>query len=143
MASVSHGLGFGNGSLIEHDDGSVEYRPTGKLLPAFRVNVRDVSAVAVRKPTRDDKKRLKAGAFQQVVSLLGSGTTIVEFPVNQGAGERIEQWFRARPDFGAAAHDSAPVSSIADELGKLAQLRDAGVLTPDEFDARKAKLLAQ
>jgi hypothetical protein len=31
---------------------------------------------------------------------------------------------------------------IADELAKLAQLRDSGVLTEDEFKAHKAKLLA-
>jgi hypothetical protein len=31
--------------------------------------------------------------------------------------------------------------SVADELLKLAQLRDAGVLTPQEFEAQKAKLL--
>jgi len=32
---------------------------------------------------------------------------------------------------------------IADELEKLASLRDRGVLTSEEFDERKAKLLAQ
>jgi hypothetical protein len=31
--------------------------------------------------------------------------------------------------------------AVADELLKLAQLRDAGVITPDEFEAQKAKLL--
>jgi hypothetical protein len=30
---------------------------------------------------------------------------------------------------------------VADELMKLAQLRDAGVLTPEEFQAQKARLL--
>lgn len=33
-------------------------------------------------------------------------------------------------------------TSSADELTKLAQLRDSGVLTTDEFEAQKAKLLA-
>lgn len=32
--------------------------------------------------------------------------------------------------------------SVADELAKLAQLRDSGVLNDDEFAAQKAKLLA-
>lgn len=32
-------------------------------------------------------------------------------------------------------------NSIADELTKLVQLRDAGVLTEEEFQAQKAKLL--
>jgi hypothetical protein len=30
---------------------------------------------------------------------------------------------------------------IADELRKLAQLRDQGVLSPEEFESQKAKLL--
>jgi hypothetical protein len=33
------------------------------------------------------------------------------------------------------------VIGIADELTKLAALREAGVLSSDEFDAQKAKLL--
>lgn len=33
-------------------------------------------------------------------------------------------------------------ASTADELAKLAQLRDSGVLTADEFEAQKATLLA-
>lgn len=32
--------------------------------------------------------------------------------------------------------------SVADELAKLAKLRDEGVLTPDEFAAQKSALLA-
>lgn len=32
---------------------------------------------------------------------------------------------------------------IADELARLAQLRDQGVLTPAEFEAQKARLLSQ
>jgi hypothetical protein len=38
------------------------------------------------------------------------------------------------------AVSAAPVST-ADELKKLAELRDAGVLSDEEFDAQKAKLL--
>jgi hypothetical protein len=143
---VSHGLGIGNGSLIEHPDGSVEYRQTGKLLPAFRVLVRDVSGFSVRRSTRDDKKRLKASSLQQVLTVQGSGTTLAEVAVNFGSAEKIEQWFRAHPEFGKAAGSQSPPagggSSIADELAKLAQLRDSGVLTQAEFDAQKAKLLS-
>jgi hypothetical protein len=48
---------------------------------------------------------------------------------------------------GIPFHDEAPAggvggsASTADELGKLAQLRDQGVLTEEEFAAQKAKLL--
>lgn len=142
---VSHGLGFGSGSILEYPDGSVEYRPTGKLLSAFRVMMRDISGFSVRKATRDDKKRLKASSMQQVLTVQGSGTTLAEVPVNYGTAEKIEQWFRAHPDFGksyqAAAASPKPGISVADELAKLAQLRDAGVLTSEEFLFQKKKLL--
>lgn len=144
---VSHGLGFGNGSLIEHPDGSVEYRQTGKLIPAFRVRIPDVVGFSVRKVTRDDKKRLNASSMQQVLTLQGSGTTLAEVAVNHGTAAKVEEWFRARPEFGAGVAGAQPTSahapsgSVADELMKLAQLRDAGVLTPNEFEAQKAKLL--
>ena len=38
--------------------------------------------------------------------------------------------------------DSAGTTSTADQLAKLADLRDRGVLTPEEFEAQKAKILA-
>lgn len=38
---------------------------------------------------------------------------------------------------------TAPVTSIADELEKLASLRDKGIITQAEFDAQKAKLLSR
>jgi hypothetical protein len=37
---------------------------------------------------------------------------------------------------------NAGTASIADQLAKLAELRDRGVLTPEEFDSQKAKILA-
>ena len=46
----------------------------------------------------------------------------------------------------AIANRSAPVQKtpdLADQLGKLARLRDAGVLTEGEFAAKKADLLAR
>ncbi|RZK29348.1 MAG: SHOCT domain-containing protein [Hymenobacter sp.] len=36
-----------------------------------------------------------------------------------------------------------PIASVADELLKLKQLLDAGVLTPSEFNAQKVKLLGR
>lgn len=150
MAEVgkSNGLGFGHGSLIEYPDGTVEYRRTMELMPAFRVRVRDVVGFSVRRVTRDDKKRLQATGVQQILTLQGSGTTLAEVAVNYGTAEKIEDWFRAHADFGQgsqqAGHDlphKLPSSSVADELLKLAQLREAGVLTPEEFETQKKRLL--
>jgi hypothetical protein len=36
-----------------------------------------------------------------------------------------------------------PVTGIADELGKLAQLRDSGILTDEEFSEQKRRLLGE
>jgi ABC-type multidrug transport system fused ATPase/permease subunit len=41
----------------------------------------------------------------------------------------------------AYVRDAAGTTSTADELTKLAGLRDQGVLTQDQFEAQKAKLL--
>src|SRR6478609_5889960 len=47
---------------------------------------------------------------------------------------------KALDDYVRRTAGSGP--STADELQKLAGLRDSGVITPEEFDAQKAKLLA-
>ncbi|MCF8571073.1 SHOCT domain-containing protein [Gordonia sp. HY002] len=146
---TSIGLGFGNGGLIDYGD-SVEYRQTGKFLPAFRINVADITGFSVRKATRDDKKRLGASGLQQVFVVQGSGTTLAEVAVNHGTADKIEQTLRAHPRFGSSRHQMAPAGPAAaaaapaswvDELVKLAALRDAGALTPEEFETAKHKLI--
>src|SRR5258708_2009231 len=118
------------------------------MLPAFKVNIEDVSGFSVRKATRQDRKN-GASALQQVFVLQGSGTELAACPVNYGTAEKIEAWIRAHPSFRGNVPQNAPAAdlqgaapvSIADELTKLAQLRDAGVLSPEDFDQAKAKLL--
>jgi transposase-like protein len=99
---TSHGLGFGNGSLIEYPDGTVEYRPFAKVLPAFKVRICEVVGFSVRRVTREDKKRLGASSLEQVLVLQGSGTTIAEVAIGYGTAQKIEDWFRAHPEFGSA-----------------------------------------
>ena len=144
----SHGLGFGFGSIIDYGDGIIEYRPTGRLLPAFKVNIADITGFSVRKATRQDRKN-GASASQQVFVLQGSGTELAACPVNYGTAKKFEEWIRAHPSFRGnvpqhavvpAPQGAAPVN-IADQLTKLVQLRDAGILSPEEFDQAKAKLL--
>jgi hypothetical protein len=144
----SHGLGFGNGSIIDYGGGIIEYRQTGKLLPAFKVNIADATGFSVRKATRQDRKN-GASALQQMFVLQGSGTELAACPVNHGTAQKIEAWIRAHPSFRGNVPQNAPVAapqgqvpiSIADELTKLIQLRDAGMLSPEDFDRAKAKLL--
>lgn len=56
----------------------------------------------------------------------------------QSAITRVVNEFSVAPM--AVGYQTAPASS-ADELKKLAELRDSGVLSADEFEAQKRKLL--
>lgn len=148
---VKHGLGFGNGRLVEYDDGTVAYYKTGELTQAFRVPIAEVQSFSV----------VKGGKMlERTLNIMGSGTCLASVSINHGTAEKIEQWFRRHPQW----RDNAPVSAkataalqpqssvapavddgllIGDELRKLAELRSEGILTDDEFAARKALLLAR
>ena len=45
-------------------------------------------------------------------------------------------------EFRAYVQDAAGSGSSADQLAKLADLRDRGVISPEEFEREKAKILA-
>jgi hypothetical protein len=45
------------------------------------------------------------------------------------------------PEAAAAAPTEAAEPEYMDELRQLAQLRDAGIITPEEFEAKKAQVL--
>jgi len=47
------------------------------------------------------------------------------------------------PRFGAPQPAAAPAQDPLDRIAKLAQLRDSGALTDEEFDTQKAKLLGE
>lgn len=142
----THPLGIGSGGITEYPDGTIEYRGMMEVLPAFTVNIGEVTGFSVRKATKEDRKRFKNARNREIFSVQGSGTVLGEAPVVYGTAEKIEQWFRAHPDFGKDAKRTSETPagsvSVADELAKLAQLKDAGVLTEEEFQAKNAKLLA-
>lgn len=80
--------------------------------------------------------------FIIVLPLLG----VLIYLVARGAGmaERTVE-ARQRHDEALRAYireAAEPAPSTADELTKLATLRDAGTITADEFEAQKAKLLS-
>ena len=47
------------------------------------------------------------------------------------------------PESGHLAVQPAPQWDVAEQIGKLAQLRDLGALTEDEFASKKGELLAR
>ncbi len=143
-APVKHPLGVGNGKILEYPDGTAAYIKTMEFSHAFRVHIADVTGFSVTKNGKMLERRLH---------VLGNGSTLAFVDVNHGTSELIEKWFRSHKLFHGNVHRSAPpptsappaaspaASMIADELRKLAALRDEGILTDQEFDAQKRKLL--
>jgi ABC-type multidrug transport system fused ATPase/permease subunit len=72
------------------------------------------------------------------------GSLIYLIARGRGMTERQGEDYRQREQaFQSYVQDAARGStSTADEIEKLARLRDAGTITSAEFDAQKAKLLA-
>jgi hypothetical protein len=61
---------------------------------------------------------------------------------NQGKLEEVKVELERRVKEARAAARGAPVAqSGADEIGRLAELRDRGILTEDEFQAKKQQIL--
>lgn len=144
---MKHALGFGSGKILEYPDGTAAYVKTMEFTQAFRVRIADVTGFSVTNPGRLLERRLH---------VLGNGSTLAYVDVPHGVAEVIEEWFRNHELFHGNVAREAPtpmqqprsgaaLSSvlIADELRKLADLRDDGILTEDEFQYQKAKLLAQ
>ena len=54
---------------------------------------------------------------------------------------QVQQASQLQDQYDAYIRSVAGQSNVADELQKLATLRDQGVITEDEFNAQKAKLI--
>ena len=87
----------------------------------------------------------KKGIYSGEISLLAAGERTRFHMMPKDLVEEFVKVIRERM---AVSHHHnqppaqvAPPSSVADELTKLASLRDAGVLTQEEFDAQKAKII--
>jgi Short C-terminal domain len=145
-APVKHRLGLGNGMIIEYPDGTAANVKSMEFTQAFRVHISDVTGFSVTKHGKLLERRLH---------ILGNGSTLASVGVSHGTSEVIERWFRGHKLFHGNVTRSAPTpvgppttarpaaSMIADELRKLADLRKEGILSNDEFEAQKAKLLAR
>lgn len=132
-----HPLGWGNGKIIEHEDGSAGYVPSGSFSQAFRVKITDVTGFSV---TQSGKM------LTRTFNVLGNGTLLGSAEVSHGTSEKIEAWFRSHPLFGsqqvaAPTTGAVPPVSVADEIKKLGELQSQGLLTDEEFAAQKARLL--
>jgi len=85
----------------------------------------------------------KAGWFLLVIVLPLLGVLI--YVIARGdemAGRDVERAQANQDAMDAYVREAAGSSSTADELAKLNDLKASGVLSEDEFNAQKAKLLA-
>ncbi|WP_229123409.1 PH domain-containing protein [Enemella evansiae] len=76
----------------------------------------------------------------EVLELTASGARIVIRNLQAGRADAIANLIRDGQN-APTAPPTAPASSSADELAKLAQLHAAGALTDDEFSSAKARIL--
>ncbi|WJJ10846.1 PH domain-containing protein [Prescottella equi] len=86
----------------------------------------------------------------EVISISISGRAAEIKQVAHGRAETFIQTFRkVRSDASAASApaptvvQAAPAPDLADQIKKIAELRDLGVLSDAEFEAKKAELLAR
>jgi hypothetical protein len=85
----------------------------------------------------------RAGLSYTTVRVATAGD-VTEFRVSKSQAENVKATLlrlMSGPATAPGAPSAPPSGSLADELRKLAELRDAGVLTAAEFDAQKARLL--
>jgi hypothetical protein len=131
-----HGLGSGNGRIVEYEDGTAGYIQSMSFTQAFRVKIADVTGFSVEKSGK---------LLTRKFNVLGNGTLLGTAEVNHGTAEVIENWFRSHPLFGASVSSTpgpGASPSVADEIAKLGQLRSQGLITESEFEAQKARLLS-
>lgn len=116
-----------------------------------RIPVRSISAIQI-KPAgamMNGFISFGVGGGNEKQSRFGSQTmdatkdenSVVFTKKQQGDFEVLRDAVEAAITQGSAPVQAAP--DLADQLGKLAALRDAGVLTEEEFSAKKADLLAR
>ncbi len=113
---------------------------SGKRLETNMVPIRQIQGVTTH----------RGGMLYTVVKVATAGDT-VEVRVTKPQAEQIKATIThlmlgggapaTAPGPAAAPPRQAAPASVADELAKLVQLRDAGALTDEEFAAQKAKLL--
>jgi len=112
------------------------------LIAAIEVQTSGVrTAIIVRSAGDQNQSGFLSG--RQLGNDVWSSPNTVPFNRNdrERAQEFAEYASRVRAE-AVNAYDAGAPASVADELQKLAALRDSGILSDEEFEAQKAKLLS-
>jgi hypothetical protein len=83
----------------------------------------------------------KSGILVASIEVYASGNKATIANVNKLDAKEIADAIRARLGRPASAANAQAVASDADELAKWAALRDSGVITAEDFEAKKRQLL--
>jgi hypothetical protein len=109
-------------------------------LNSRQLNQRNNIHITYLRPEGDQLLRLE---MLSGVTVMGQAKKCNEFQ-DRLRNLRVREQFVANAPAAAPpalVASGAPMIAVADELAKLAALRDSGVLSAEEFDAQKAKLL--
>ncbi len=118
---LSFGLG---GYVFKADDEYISYKSMyGK---SFRVLKSDIEGVSL-----DD-----AGMGKNKIKINGRGTTLADVDMPKPWAEKVQDFIRSELSGNKTTH-----SGSLDELEKLSELKNKGVITQEEFDIKKKKLL--
>jgi hypothetical protein len=113
------------------------------LLTGFKNGKSGSEMIPVKSISSVSTKR--DGMLNTLISVIASGASI-DFRVSHSEASQIRDILNRLILEPAATTPSMPQPATTDigaQLAQLGQLRDAGVLTTDEFDSKKAELLAR
>lgn len=113
---------------------SIEFRPAGWLGQAGYIRFVYRGGGEIKKSFWETVDPVLYAANDENAVLFGSG--------QQEEFERFKALVEQRIDEGARPRPTTP-TSVADELAKLAELRSKGILTEDEFQQQKRRILQQ
>ncbi|MFJ8448762.1 SHOCT domain-containing protein [[Kitasatospora] papulosa] len=112
-----------------------EYRPGPTVIPTTRERLHPV-----RRPRRNEL-RGKLGAQTSNAAKDENSVIFAKKQLPEFQKLRAELDAAIAAQHGAQETGPAPSASLADELAKLANLRDQGILSPTEFEQQKRRLL--
>lgn len=144
---VSHDSGR-NSIVTLYPDRIERTKPTSKLSLTGMLagGPEDVEVIPIKSVSSVQAKR---GAWYQDLTIFASGNTIV-LSVDAGDAERLRGLIMDQVTGGPShplAAPGAPAApdgdAILGQIRKLGELRDAGLLTDEEFETKKAELLGR
>ena len=113
------------------------------LIQGESVQTGSVAAVATFGVLGLGAKKRKTMTRLDFVTTTGEHVFEIDRTDPSAVRNQLRQLIDAMPKTTPASAPAPAAISVADELSKLAALRDQGLLSPEEFEAQKQRLLAR